>query len=115
LVSRQTGYPPPPHCDLRPATVDLSLFHFRYPYPIHKSTLYLFTMPSFPSPDGDPLYGCLASQHGLGHGGMARLLGVFGSASGVYGAGPKEWRAAHPRLTDAMVAALAAGPDVHAW
>src|SRR5690606_20749538 len=29
--------------------------------------------------------------------------------------GPKEWRAAHPRLTDAMVAALAAGPDVHAW
>lgn len=67
------------------------------------------------SSDGDPLYGCLASQHGLGHVGMARLLGVFGSASGVYGADPVAWRAAHPSMSDAMAASLAAGPDERAW
>ncbi len=69
---------------------------------------------SFPS-DVDPLYGCLASQHGFGHAGMAKLLARFGSAEGVYGAGPEAWRAAHPHASDAMIASLARGPDLRVW
>ena len=43
------------------------------------------------------------------------MLGVFGTASGVYGAGPADWRAAHPHASGAMIASLAQGPDVRAW
>jgi len=68
-------------------------------------------VPSFP----DPLLACLATQHGLGPVGFARLLGRFGSAEGVYGAEETAWRETHPRLSDQMVASLRKGPDFGAW
>lgn len=72
-------------------------------------------MASHPSSGPDPVYGCLASQHGLGAVGLARLLATFGSAEAVYGAGPDAWRAAHPPLSAAVVASLERGPDVSVW
>jgi DNA processing protein len=66
-------------------------------------------------PEKEALYGCLASQHGLGSLGLARLLETFGSAEGVYAADPERLRAAHPRLSAAMAASLARGPSLAAW
>lgn len=67
------------------------------------------------SPAQDDLYACLASQHGLGHVGMARLLRAFGSAAEVYAAGPEAWRAAHPQASAGLIASLGRGPDLPAW
>src|SRR5690606_2852071 len=50
------------------------------------------------------LYGCLATQHDLGHAGFARLLERFVTPEGVYAASPEAWKASHPRLSPAMLA-----------
>lgn len=62
-----------------------------------------------------PLYGCLASQHGLGYAGFARLMARFGSPEGVYAASEAAWREAHPLLSAAMVDSLARGPRLPEW
>lgn len=61
------------------------------------------------------LYGCFVTQHGLGHAGVARLLERFGTPEGVYAASPDQWKAAHPRLSAAMLASLARGPRPEQW
>lgn len=63
----------------------------------------------------DAVYGCLATQHGLGAVAVARLLDVFGSAEGVYGADAASLRAAWPRLADAALASLGRGPRRNTW
>ena len=63
----------------------------------------------------DLLYGCLATQHGLGAAGIGRLLETFGSADGVYGADSAEVKAAWPRASAALLASLARGPRRAEW
>jgi DNA processing protein len=63
----------------------------------------------------EAFYGSLASQHGLGYAGFARLLEKFGSPESVYGATETERREAYPRLSDAMAASLASGPRFDLW
>ena len=60
-------------------------------------------------------YGCLASQHGLGYAGFARLLARFGSPEAVYAATPETWKEAWPRLSAPMSASLARGPRFEEW
>lgn len=69
--------------------------------------------PNFP--EIDPLYGSLATQHGLGGDGIARLLDRLGDAAAVYRAGPEAWREAHPRISRSVVDSLRQGPDLKAW
>lgn len=63
----------------------------------------------------DPVYGCLATQHGIGGVGIERLLGRFGDAAAVYGAGPEAWRQALPRIPGKTIESLRRGPDPKAW
>jgi hypothetical protein len=54
----------------------------------------------------EAFYGSLASQHGLGYAGFARLLEKFGSPESVYGATETERREAYPRLSDVLISPL---------
>jgi DNA processing protein len=63
----------------------------------------------------EALYGCLASQHGLGFSGFARLMGRFGSPQDVYAASPESWKEAHPQLSKAMIESLSRGPRLSLW
>jgi DNA processing protein len=61
------------------------------------------------------LYGCLASQHGLGYAGFGRLVERFGSPEAVYGGTVEAWRAVYPRLSEVVTASLASGPRFDLW
>jgi DNA processing protein len=65
--------------------------------------------------ENSALYGCLATQHGLGYAGFGGLLEHFGSPEAVYGGSVDEWKVVYTRLSDAMAASLAQGPDYDGW
>lgn len=78
----------------------------------------IFEHVSFENIDSSPetwVYGCLASQHGLGAKGFYSLLECYGSPQAVYGGNPEELRKVYPRLTGESADSIAKGPVRSDW